>query len=78
MFLVFNPFLFCGAGWFGRFACFLRGNHTFDQLLQATQRLRAILILAAVLLRLDHNHAIFGNAMVTQRQQPFFVELWQL
>jgi hypothetical protein len=41
-----------------------------DQALEPSHRLRAVLFLFAEFLRLEHEHAVGGDALVAQRQQP--------
>ena len=43
-----------------------------DQRLQPLQRISAVHVLAAAGLRLDHDHAVGGDALVAHRQQALF------
>src|SRR5471032_3202159 len=46
-------------------------GYAIYQFLQAPQCLVLVGLLAARLLRLQHHHAVLGDALVAQRQQPF-------
>lgn len=56
---------------------FLDLGGALDQLHQALQRIGAVLLLGAILLGLEHQHAFAGDPAVAQRQQTLLVELWQ-
>ena len=47
-----------------------RHRHAVDQRLQALQRIGAVHVLAAVLLRLEHQHAFLRDAAVARGEQP--------
>src|SRR5471032_2496167 len=46
-------------------------GHAVDQFLQPPQGVVLVGLLAARLLRLQHHHAVLGDALVAQGQQPF-------
>ncbi len=64
-----------GSVWSGGVSFDLGGAE--NQLDQTLQRIGAVGFLRAVLLSLDNQHAIAGDAAVTQCQQPLLVELGQ-
>src|SRR5690606_33441500 len=66
--------LFRAEGRFGRAPGLLHLASAANQLGQALQGILAILFLGAVLLRLDDDHPVGGDAAVAQRQQAFLVE----
>lgn len=61
----------------GRAAGFFHLGHAANQLGQALQGVLAILFLGAVLLGLDDDHPVGGDAAVAQGQQAFLVEVGQ-
>src|SRR3569833_1611596 len=66
-----------GLARLGRHALLARHRDAAYQLAQAVQRVLAILLLAAVLLRLDDDHTLLADAMVFQQQQAVLVKLGQ-
>ena len=61
----------------GRYSLFARPAGAFDQRLETRKRLAPVLFLAAVTLRLDDDDALFGDAPVLEREQPFLVAIGQ-
>lgn len=56
---------------------FGNGDRPPNQFLQPPQSLLPVLLLAAMFLRLDHHYPVFGDALVANLQEPFFVKIWQ-
>jgi len=51
-------------GWFGRYTLFLRDRHALDELHQTVQSFISVLLLTSVLLGLDDDDTLFGDALV--------------
>ena len=62
------------ARWFSGLALFGGDSHAFDQVFEAIEGVFFILLLGAVLLSFDDDDAIFGDAVVIESEQTFFVE----
>lgn len=71
---VIEAFFLGAAGWFGRFALFWGNGDALNQCLEAVEGIVSILLLGAVLLSLDDNDAVFGDAVVVEVEQAFFVK----
>lgn len=58
----------------GRTAGFLLCRRAFNQRFQTRQRILFIQLKGTMFLRLDHNYAVAGNALIRQFQQPLLVK----
>ena len=69
--LALDAFLDRASGRLGGGAFLLHGKRLGDQRLQPRQRIRAVLLLAAVALRLEDDHAVAGDTPVGQLPELF-------
>lgn len=75
--LAFEPALLRTVGGLGGAPRARHRRHAVDDCLQARDGIGAVHLLAAVLLGLEHQHALLRDAAVAQREQPFLQVLWQ-
>jgi len=72
-----HPFFLCCPGRLCRFSLFSGDCRFLDDSSETLQSFRSILLLTAILLRLDDNMSILGQSMVPQGEQSFFIQLRQ-
>lgn len=71
-----EPLLLRAASRFGWLAFSGYPGHALNNLAQSSQCFFPVFLLTAVFLRLDNDDAFRGDALISQFQQSFFINIW--